>query len=99
MILTASGGAVAVFAAGGPGENVIAKNGADLLVGIAQTQESVSWTSFAGNVSIVETLGWSSSDGVHELGGALVIETPPNPTAGMVDIGEKPKSMVFRFAD
>lgn len=99
LTLTAAGGAVAVFTAGGPGENMGPTDGADLLVSLVQSTDAVLWTSLAGNVSIVGTRGWPSSDGTHDLGGALMIEKPANPTAGTVDIGEKPMSMSFSFAD
>jgi hypothetical protein len=97
LTLTAAGGAVAVFAAGGPGESMLPIGGADQLVRLTQSNSSVLWTSMAGNVSIVETLGWPSSDGTHDLGGALVMEVPQNPTAGAVSIGEKPMLMEFKF--
>jgi hypothetical protein len=73
--------------------------GADLLVRLTQSNSSVLWTSMAGNVSTIETRGWASSDGTHDLGGGLVIEIPENPTAGTVNTGEKPMSMEFRFRD
>ena len=95
MTLTAAGGSVAVFAAGGPGENLSPVDGAELLVSIRQSQSSVLWTSLAGNVATVKTVGWPSSDGTHDLGGALVIEQPANSLAGTVNIGEKPMSIEF----
>lgn len=97
LTLTAAGGAVAVFTAGGPGENMGPTDGADLLVSLVQSNDAVLWTSLAGNVSIVETTGWPTSDGTHELGGALMIEKPANPTAGTINIGEKPMMMEFNF--
>lgn len=97
LTLTAAGGAVAVFSAGGPGETVTPTDGADLLVSLVQSNESILWTSLAGNISTVKTVGWPSSDGVHDLGGALVIEAPENPTAGTVNIGEMPMSVEFDF--
>lgn len=97
LTLTAAGGAVAVFTAGGPGEDMRPADGADLLVSLVQSNDAVLWTSLAGNISIVETRGWPSSDGTHELGGALMIEKPANPTAGTVNIGEKPMSLRFNF--
>lgn len=90
LTLTAAGGAVAVFAAGGPGENLYPSGNADQLIDLTQVGRSVLWTSVAGNVSTVKTLGWPSSDGENELGGALTIEKPNNPTAGTINIGEKP---------
>jgi len=98
MTLTAAGGAVAVFTAGGPGESMTPLGGADLLVRLTQSNNAVLWTSLAGNISTVETRGWPTSDGTHDLGGALVIERPDRPTAGTVNIGEKPMSMSFDFA-
>ena len=98
MTLTAAGGAVAVFTAGGPGESMSPIGEADLLIRLTQSNDSILWTSLVGNVSIVQTLGWPSSDGTHELGGALVIERPTDPLAGTVNIGEKPMSMEFSFA-
>lgn len=97
LTLTAAGGAVAVFTAGGPGEDMVPADGADLLVSLVQSNDAVLWTSLAGNISIVETRGWPSSDGTHELGGALVIDRPADPTVGTVNIGEKPMSMSFDF--
>ena len=97
LTLTAAGGAVAGFSAGGPGESLSPTDGADLLVSLVQSNESILWTSLAGNVSTIKTMGWPSSDGIHELGGALVIEAPDNPTAGTVNIGEMPMSVEFEL--
>lgn len=95
MTLAAAGGAVAVFAAGGPGEDLRASGDATGLIDITQVGDSILWTSLAGNVATVRAIGWPSSDGVHDLGGALTIERPANPLAGTVDIGEKPMSITF----
>lgn len=97
MALTAAGGAVAVYAAGGPGENLRATGDASALIDLTQVRDSILWTSLAGDVAAVQTLGWPSSDGVHDLGGALTIERPANPLAGTVGIGEKPMSVEFRL--
>lgn len=97
LTLTAAGGAVAVYAAGGPGETMRPADGADLLIGLVQSNQAVLWTSLAGNVSTVQTLGWPTSDGTHDLGGALIIERPSSPTAGAIDIGERPMSVEFDF--
>lgn len=95
MMTLAAGGAVAVFTAGGPGENLSPVDGAELAVSLTQSGNSILWTSLAGNISTVKTLGWPTSDGVHELGGALVIERPANPGAGTINVGEKPMSVEF----
>lgn len=96
---TALGGTVAVFVAGGPGENLRPVDGAELLVQLTQSQDSVLWVSLAGQVSTVRTLGWPVEDGTHELGGALTIERPSDPTTGTIDIGEKPMSVEFTLQD
>ena len=94
MTLTA-GGAVAVFVAGGPGENLSPVDGAELLIDLAQVNSSVLWSSSSGPIDLVETRGWPTSDGVHDLGGGLTIERPANPLAGAINIGEPPMSLTF----
>lgn len=97
MTLTAAGGAVAVFSAGGPGENLSPRGAAERLIELSQVGNSIVWGSMAGNVSLIETTGWSSTDGTNELGGAMVIERPDDPVAGSLDIGEKPHKVKFTF--
>lgn len=91
----AAGGAAAVYAAGGPGENLSARDGAAALVDLTQVGNAILWTSLAGNVSLVETTGWATSDGIHDLGGALTIEKPEDPLSGTINTGEKPASVGF----
>jgi hypothetical protein len=98
LTLTAAGGAFAVFVAGGPGENLIPSGDSASLIDLTQVNNTILWVSLAGNVSTVKTLGWPTSDGVHDLGGALVIEEPANPLAGTINIGEKPMSLGFELS-
>jgi hypothetical protein len=98
LTLTAAGGAIAVFVAGGPGENLIPSGNSESLIDLTQVNNSILWVSLAGNVSTVKTLGWPTSDGAHDLGGALVIEEPTNPLAGTINIGEKPMSVGFELS-
>lgn len=95
MTLTAAGGAAAVFAAGGPGENLSPTGDATSLIDLTQVGGAILWTSLSGNVSLIETTGWASSDGVHDLGGGLTLEKPSNPLAGTINIGEKPATVEF----
>lgn len=97
MTLTAAGGTVAVFASGGPGENLSPIGNAELLIDVTQVSNTILWSSMAGNVSTVEITGWASRDGVHDLGGSLMIESPSNPLAGTVNIGEKPMRVEFEL--
>ena len=99
LFATAFGGSIAIFTAGGPGEPLRPIGGAERLIALTQSQESVLWVSLAGEVATVRALGWPSGDGVHELGGGLVLEKPSNPTAGIVDIGEPPMSVEFTLED
>jgi len=97
LTLTAAGGAAAVFSAGGRGEPLYPQGSAATLIDLTQVRDSILWSSLAGNVALVQTRGWPSSDGTHDLGGALVIEAPKNPLAGTINIGEKPMSVEFSF--
>jgi len=97
MTLTGAGG-VALWAAGGPGDDLAPIGGAEQFVMLTQSQESVLWTSAGAAISMIRTLGWPSSDGVHELGGALVLERPTNQLAGTINIGEKPASIEFTIS-
>lgn len=99
LTLIAAGGAVASFAAGGPGENLSPLRGAEDLIDLVQSQNSILWTSIGGEVAIVKTTTWGSSDGVHDLGGALFLEQPSDPLAGTINVGEKPASVDFTFSD
>lgn len=99
LVATALGGSVVVFVAGGPGEHLRPIDGAELLVELTQSQESVLWVSLAGQVSAVRAAGWPVEDGDTELGGVLVIEKPANPTTGVVDIDEKPMFLEFTLED
>lgn len=99
LTLTAAWGAAAEFASGEPGENLSAIGGADTLVRLTQIGGTVTWEALEGTVSLVETVGWASSDGVHDLGGALVIERPEDSGQGVVAFGEHPRSVTFQMAD
>lgn len=98
MMLTLGGG-VALFTAGGPGDDLAPNGGAEQFVNLIQSNESVLWTTVGAGISMIRTVGWSSSDGVHELGGALVLERPANPDAGAINIGEKPASVEFTISE
>ena len=68
------------------------------LVDLTQVGNSILWTSVAGSVSTVKTLGWPASDGGNELGGALMIERPADGLVGTINIGEAPMSVSFEVA-
>ncbi|MEA1903092.1 MAG: hypothetical protein U9N56_06165 [Actinomycetota bacterium] len=98
LITAASFSASAVFSAPAPGSNLEPVGGAELLIDLIQGQEHLLWSSLSGNVTSYEVLGWPTSDGEHDLGGALVIERPENGLVGVIDFGEKPMSAEFSIS-
>lgn len=98
VLSVTAGGAVAVFAAGEPGENLSPIDGAELMVDLTQVNGSVLWSSLAGPVVVVETRSRPTDDGVHQLGGALVIERPANGLAGTINLGETPQEIRFTLS-
>lgn len=95
LLAAASLGATAVFQAYGPGADLTPLHGADEMVQILQGNRAVLWTSLSGAVSSYRVEGWAETIDGNELGGALVIERPADGTAGVIEFGEKPKSVVF----
>jgi len=95
LITAAAFSASAVFEAGAPGSNLNPIDGAELVIDLIQGQEHLLWSSLSGNVASLEVVGWPTSDGTHELGGALMIERPEDGLVGVVDFGEKPMSAEF----
>ena len=96
-LVAAATSSVAHFQASSPGSNLEPVGGSGALVEIVQGQETVLWTALSGTVGNITTWGWPSSDGTHDLGGAMVIERGENRTAGVVDFGEKPMAMRFEI--
>ena len=96
-LVAATTTSVAHFQAANPGADLSPSSGAGGLVEIVQGQETVLWTALTGTVTNITTLGWPTSDGTHDLGGALMIERPVDETVGIVDFGEKPMSMRFEL--
>lgn len=94
-LVAATTAATTQFQAASPGSELELVGGTGALVEVVQGQETVLWTALAGTVSNITTLGWPTSDGIHELGGALTIERPANGQAGIVDFGDRPMSMRF----
>ena len=98
LTIAASFGTTALFSASEPGSGLEPVGGAELLVDLIQGQEHLLWSSLSGPVELVTVTGWPSTDGEHELGGALGIERPENGLVGVVDFGERPMTAEFEFA-
>ncbi|MGH8870582.1 MAG: hypothetical protein ACRDWS_01215 [Acidimicrobiia bacterium] len=95
LLAAASLGATAVFQADRPGADLTPLDGADEMVQILQGNGAVLWTSLSGAVSSYRVEGWATTIDGNELGGALVIERPADGSAGVIEFGEKPKSVGF----
>ena len=95
ILIAAISTTLAPFAASTPGSDLSPRAGADKVIDLIQGQETVLWSALTGNVINIETVGWPSTDGTHELGGAVMMERPENGSVGIVDSGEKPMTMTF----
>jgi len=99
VLAAASFGVTAFFQADRPGADLAPVGGADEIVQILQGNRTVLWTSLTGSVSSYRIEGWASTIDGNELGGALVIERPSDGAAGVIEFGEKPKSLDFELTD
>lgn len=95
LTVTAAFSATALFAASSPGSDLKPVGGAEMVIDLIQGQEAILWSSITGTVNSLTAVGWPTTDGVHELGGALVIERPDDGSAGVIDFGEKPMTVEF----
>jgi hypothetical protein len=95
LLTAASLGATAFFTADGPGSDLRPVGGAEETIQILQGNRSVLWTALSGSVGLYRVEGWPVSIDGNDLGGALVIERPTDGSAGVIEFGEKPKSIVF----
>lgn len=87
----------AVFLSPEPGGLLSPVGDAARLVQLMQGQSSILWTSPGGIVDTYQMLGWPSSDGSVELGGALVIDKV-EADAGVITFAERPMSLEFDLA-
>ncbi|MET0565056.1 MAG: hypothetical protein ABW021_01255 [Acidimicrobiia bacterium] len=95
LLTAASLGATAFFAADRPGSDLRPVSGAEDMVQILQGNRNILWTALSGSVGLYRVEGWPVSIDGNDLGGALVIERPADGSAGVIEFGEKPKSIVF----
>lgn len=89
--------ATATFEAPAPGADLEAVGDAGSLISLVQGQEHLLWTALTGTVTSYTALGWPSSDGEVELGGAMVVVRPADGSAGIIDHGEKPMMLEFEL--
>ncbi len=95
--MAASVGGTALFRSAGPGADLRPVDGADSLVQVLQGNRTVLWTALSGSVSLYRVEGWPVTVSGNDLGGAVVMERPADGTAGVIDFGEKPRSVSFEI--
>ncbi|MBW3666018.1 MAG: hypothetical protein KY394_00340 [Actinobacteria bacterium] len=97
MLTAASYGGAALFRAPHPGGDLQPVDGAERVIQLLQGGQSVLWTTLEGTVSLYTVIGWPSSHDDAELGGALMMRTPSDGGAGVIDFGEKPMTLQFEL--
>lgn len=97
LLAAASFAGTAMFQADRPGADLSPVGNAAEMVQILQGNRTVLWTSLSGAVTSYRVEGWASTVDGNELGGAVVIERPADGTAGVIELGEKPKSVSFEL--
>lgn len=95
--MAASVGGTALFRSAGPGADLRPVGDADSMVQVLQGNRTVLWTALSGSVSLYRVEGWPSTVSGNDLGGAVVMERPADGTAGVIDFGEKPRSVSFEI--
>ena len=96
--MAASVGGTALFQADAPGADLDPVDGADSIVQVLQGNRTVLWTALSGSVSMYRAEGWPISVGENDLGGAVMIERPSDGAAGIIEFGEKPRSISFEVS-
>lgn len=97
VLAAASVTTTALFAADRPGANLSPVGGADQMIEILQGNQSIVWSALSGSVASYRVDGWPETIDGNEIGGAVVIEHPADPSAGVIDFGEKPRSISFEI--
>lgn len=87
----------ATFRAASPGANLEPVGDAGSIVEIIEGRTHLLWTSLAGTVTSHTTIGWPSTDGDVELGGALTMERPADGTTGVIQLGDEPMTVSFEL--
>lgn len=99
LLVAAATSAAALFEAPEPGAPLAPVGGAEDVVQLLQGSRSILWTSLTGPVASYRVEGWPTEIDGNELGGPLVMVRPSDPGAGVIDIGERPRSVSFEIGD
>lgn len=98
VTIAATFSATATFESSAPGHGLEPVGGAGSLISLIQGQEHILWSAFTGTVTSFEVVGWPSTSGDAELGGALMIERPADGSTGVIDFGERPMSLELQLS-
>jgi hypothetical protein len=98
LFVTASIGGTALFRADSPGSNLHPVSGAESMVQVLQGNKTILWTALSGSVSLYRAEGWPTSVDGNDLGGGVMMGRPADGSAGVIEFGDKPKSVSFELA-
>ncbi len=99
VLAAASFATTAVFVADRPGSNLAPVGGAGQMIEILQGNQTILWSSLSGSVASYRVEGWPETIDGNDLGGSLVIERTGDTEAGVIDSGERPRSLSFEIND
>jgi hypothetical protein len=95
FLMAASSVGVARYLAPALGDDLAPVGDAASVIQVLQGQRTILWTSLQGPVGSIVVRGWPEVGEDVELGGALVIQRPDDPYAGVIETGDKPMSVTF----
>lgn len=87
----------AVFEAAQPGNALEPVGSSGQMIDLLQGSRSIVWSSLGGTVSSYLVEGWPVNDAENELGGAVMMGNTSDVTSGVIDFGERPRSLVFEL--
>lgn len=98
LLVAASIGGTVLFRADAPGADLEPVDGAGQIVQVLQGNRTMLWTALSGSVSMYRVEGWPVTIDNNELGGGVVMERPADGMAGVIDFGDKPKTVTFEVS-
>jgi hypothetical protein len=87
----------AEFRASQPGDALSPVAGAGQIIQLLQANRAILWTSLDGGVATVVVEGWDGGDSGNELAGSMTLENVADGSAGVIDIGQRPRLVSFEL--
>jgi hypothetical protein len=87
----------AEFRASQPDDALSPVAGAGQIIQLLQANRAILWTSLDGGVSTVIVEGWGGGDSGNELAGSMTLDNVADGSAGVIDVGERPRSVSFEL--